>query len=70
MAKISLIAGAAPEISHSCTELELHAYVDGELNNIEQAFVLESARQSAEIRSQLNELEQVKELVRISYAQI
>lgn len=71
MSKLLMIKEKVPECRHTCTELELNGYVDGELSDIEQGFVLEAAMQSttqsADIRTRLNELEQLKELVRISY---
>ena len=70
MAKIKQIKETNPAYRHTCTELELHAYVDNELDDVEQAFVLESAQESAEIRAQLSDLKRLKELVRISYAQL
>ena len=62
-----LIKEKVAECRHICTELELHSYIDGELSSAERGLVLASAMQSADIRTQLNELEQLKELVRISY---
>lgn len=70
MTKMRLVKEKACECRHTCTELELNGYVDGELSGIEQGFVLQSAMQSVEIRSRLSELDQLKELVRISYTQI
>lgn len=55
---------AVPE---TCTEFELHAYVDGELASSEQGNVIAAAQQSAEIRAKLNELKTLKELIRYSY---
>ena len=74
MTKMRLIKEKVAECRHTCSELELNGYVDGQLSCIEQGFVLEAAMQStmksAEIRTRLNELEQLKVLVRISYTQI
>ena len=60
------------ELEHerTCTELELHAYVDGELASAERANVFIVAQHSPAIRAQLNELEQLKELIHDSYAEI
>lgn len=70
MTKIRLIKEKVKKCRQTCTELELNGYIDGELNSIEQGFVLESAMQSAKVRARLNELAQLRELVRISYTQI
>ena len=61
---------AALEHGDTCTELELHAYVDGELASAERANVFIAAQHSPAIRAQLNELEQLKELIRESYAEV
>lgn len=55
---------------YSCTELELHTYVDGELDYIERAHVLSAAQKSAAISAKLYELEQLKQLVKLGYADI
>ncbi|MGB5396881.1 MAG: hypothetical protein WBN96_07005 [Gammaproteobacteria bacterium] len=60
----------APELEFSCTELELHAFVDGELDTLERAHVIMAVQQSANIRAKLNALEQLKSLVQHSYADI
>ena len=70
MTKITLLKEARPVYRRCCTDLELHAYVDGELNSQEQAFVLESVSSSADIRTQLDDLKELKELIRMSYQQI
>jgi anti-sigma factor RsiW len=59
---------AAPEHKRTCTELELHAYVDGELASRERANVFIVAQHSPAIRAQLNELKQLKKLIHDSYA--
>ena len=61
---------AAPEHERTCTELELHAYVDGELASLERANVFIVAQHSSMINAQLNELEQLKKLIHDSYAEI
>ena len=70
MIKTKSSRNPVPKGAPICSEMELHAYVDGELSNNERAFVLEASRKSAEICNQLNELEQIKQLVRISYSHI
>jgi anti-sigma factor RsiW len=60
----------APELEFNCTELELHAFVDGELDTLERTHVLKTVQQSASIRAKLNALEQIKSLVLHSYANI
>ena len=67
MTKIRLIKEKVSVSRYLCTELDLHSYVDGELSSAERGLVLASVMKSDEIREQLNELEQLKELVRISY---
>lgn len=52
------------------TESELHAFVDGELAYEERADVIQAAEQLVSLRAQLNELQQLKELVRASYRDI
>lgn len=70
MKNINRISGSTANTQRCCTELELHAYVDGELALEERGYVLESAVKSNEIRSRLNELKQLKELVHLSYTQV
>lgn len=70
MTKLRTIKEKVSECRHRCTELELNAYGDGELGGIEQGLVLEAASQSADIRTRLNELEQLRQWVRMSYKQI
>lgn len=62
-----LIKEKVAECRHICTELELHKYVDGGLSSAERDLVLGSAMQSAKIRAELNELEQLRSQVRNSY---
>ena len=52
------------------TESELHAFVDGELAYAERADLIQAAEQWVALRAQLNELQQLKELVRASYRDI
>lgn len=52
------------------TELELHAFVDGQLADEERARVLEAAQHSASIRARLDELDQLKSLMQLGYADI
>jgi anti-sigma factor RsiW len=61
---------AEPEHERTCTELELHAYVDGEIASVERANVFIVAQHSPAIRAQLKELEHLKKLIHDSYAEI
>ena len=49
------------------TELELNAFVDGEMADEERALVLEATAKSVALRAQLIELQQLKDLVRAGY---
>lgn len=49
------------------TELELHAFVDSELTGEERLRVLEAAAACAETRVQIEQLQCLKDLLRISY---
>lgn len=51
------------------TEFELHAYIDGELAEEERNAVLEATSRSPALRARLNELRQLKEMVRTGYAE-
>ena len=53
-----------------CTELELHAYVDGELCEEERAHVLKAALQSPDIRAKLDELIELKEMMKKCYTAV
>ena len=70
MKKKILVPDDIPVSEYNCTELELHTYVDGELDYLERAHVLNAAQKSAAIRTKLNELEQLKQLVKLGYADI
>ena len=54
---------------NTCTELELHAFVDNELASQEKEKVLNAALQSPSVRDKLNDLQTLKDLLRYSYSQ-
>ena len=48
-------------------EFELHAFIDGEMADEERSNILEAAKNSVTLRAQLEQLQQLKHLVRASY---
>ena len=49
------------------TEFELHAFIDGEMVGDERTNLLEACAKSAALRTQLEQLQRLKDLVRASY---
>lgn len=70
MKTVTPLPKAAAEHEHTCTEFELHAYLDGELASAERAKVIMAAQHSPAIWAQLNELKHLREMIRNSYAEI
>ena len=70
MKLVNKLPNSTPVNHQTCTELELHAYVDGELTDIERNHVEKAAQHSAAISQQLNHLEQLKQMIRDSYVGI
>lgn len=51
-------------------EFELHAFIDGEMADEERSNILEAAKNSVTLRAQLEQLQQLKNLVRAGYRDI
>ena len=52
------------------TEIELHAFVDGQLADEERAGVLEETATSAPLAARLNELKTLKQLVKLAFRDV
>jgi anti-sigma factor RsiW len=52
------------------TEFELHAFIDGELADEERANILDACAKSVALRTQLQQLLRLKDLVRTSYHEV
>lgn len=67
MKTINRIPESTAMCDYTCTELELHAFVDGELADRERANVIMAALYSDTIRKKIGELQLLKQVVHTGY---